>query len=261
MIMKKTILGMLLLCAMSLPGVAETAAPSPSDKVRLRLTQSSLLNFGAALQMWQDDHNGEYPPNLQALVPNYLRHVPPGPFGTAEDWDYSRTTDGRSFQVAIKGQPFAFLGFPDLAFTSAEGLQPGPPGPRLERPFQLAIPSTEAEQWKEEHGYFQRDNHWIGSSLSGPFALAQSGESWVSYAVDEYRGRPGAVVESEKPFAMLGLSGVEIVGTWNGQRRHAYYVTDGQAGWILEYSANSADFSPSVDAMFVDMVKSCGKTS
>lgn len=252
---------MLLLCAISLPGVAETATPSPSDQVRLRLTQSSLLNFGAALQMWRVNNSGEYPANLQALVPNYLRHVPPVPFGTAEDWDYSRAPDGRSFQVVLKGQPFAFLGFPNLAFTSAEGLQPGPAGPRLERPFQLTIPAAEAGQWKEEHGYFQRDDHWIGSSLSGPFALSQSGESWVSYAVEEYRGRPGAVVESEQPFALPGLSGVETVGTWNGQRRHAYYVTDGQAGWTLEYCADSADFSPSVDAMFVDMVKSCEKTS
>ena len=51
------------------------------------------------------------------------------------------------------------------------------------------------------------------------------------------------------------LSGVELVGRWNGSRRHAFYATDGKAGWVFEYSGKVDEFWPQYDAMFVEMVK------
>jgi hypothetical protein len=254
----KKILYSLLCIALFQTATAEAPKPSISDQVRLRIAQSTLQNFAAALEMWREDHDGHYPDSLEVLVPNYLRHMPPGPYGSASDWQYIVRSDRSAYQVQVHGRPFGNFGLPAAApsYDSTLGLLPVS---KIELPsmkYDLEIPAAQAADWQLEHGYYQRDGeHFMGVSLSGPVALSQDGSAWVNYAVDEYKGRFGAVVESEKPFAMGELFGVELMGSWNGSRYHAFYATDGKAGWVFEYSGNADPSSAEYDAMFVEMVK------
>lgn len=59
----------------------------------LRDCRDHLVNFRAALEMWQADHKA-YPPTLESLVPNYLHHIPAGPGGRSDEWDYQPGPDG-----------------------------------------------------------------------------------------------------------------------------------------------------------------------
>lgn len=250
--MKKLIFGGLLLTAMLVPGPAE-ARPSVADQARLQVTRASLRNFVAALDMWQADHGGSYPARLEELVPNYLRHIPPGPAGSSSDWEYQPERD--RYRIAPRGELFTAVGLANPT-ASAEGLQP-PPGelaPALD--YRLSLPKDQANLWTPDgFSSYQREGHAISSRVAGPFAFGQSGSDWISYALREYRGRPEVRLESERPVNVGVLSGVETVGGSREWRSHTFYLTDGQAGWIFEYVAREKDFSPEVDAMFVEMLK------
>ena len=256
--MNKTITTLFLCLSVFQAAMADPPNSSSPDQVRLWLTQSSLRNFGAALDMWRQDHDGLYPDDLQQLSPNYLRHVPPGPFGSSSDWQYIVSSNRRGYQVQVQGQPFGGfnLAAAQPSYDPVRGLQPID---RLELSgvkYSLQLPSSQSTGWERDGSYYHRDQqHFIGVALRGPFALSQKGEDWVRYGVQEFKNRPGALVESEKTFIMGELSGVEVRATWNGSRSHTFFATDGKTGWEFTYSADQKRFSPDFDAMFVEMVK------
>ena len=59
----------LLLALMVTPAMGDT--PTRGDQARLYVNQCSLKNIGAALSLWQADHQMAFPERLDDLVPNY----------------------------------------------------------------------------------------------------------------------------------------------------------------------------------------------
>ena len=60
-------------------------------------TADRVLMLRFALRAHQLEHNGALPPNLQALVPSYIRSVPFDPFGKSESLRYK--TDGKTYAL------------------------------------------------------------------------------------------------------------------------------------------------------------------
>ncbi len=250
--MKKTLFA-LLLSLMVLPAMANPE-PELIDIARAKVAQSNLINIGAGLDLWQKNHGGVYPTRLSDLEPNYLFRVPKAP---TQDWIYRRGSDGRSFIVEVAGQPFEKVALPGtLSFSSESGLRPvlTNPDPRLV--YRLVPPTDFSVDWKHHDQAFERSDEWITASLEGPWTISQTAEDWTRAAVEEFRSRPGATVHLERPIAFGELSGTEMEGTWLKYRIHSYFLTDGQAGWTFDYTARADKFSPEIDAMFQEMVRS-----
>ena len=123
--------------------------------------------------------------------------------------------------------------------------------------YKLSLPSNHSAAWRSEGGYFIKEDYsqWIGVSLSGPYALSQSGPDWVKSALEESRNFPGGEFEVERPFQMGELRGVETVQSTSDNRVHRFYATDGELGWLFEYGARRQAYSPETDAMFFKMIE------
>jgi prepilin-type processing-associated H-X9-DG protein len=73
--MTSLLAGMLLLPVAAAGGIKLVRAKPwqpPREGHRISACRSNLRQIGLACHMWADDHGERYPPDLQALVPNYL---------------------------------------------------------------------------------------------------------------------------------------------------------------------------------------------
>ncbi len=236
------------------PALAEEPR-SLADQARLRLAQSNLINFGEALRMWANDHQQTYPSQLSVLTPNYLHHIMVGPSGSTADWDYRVSSDGRSYEIGLRGQPIAAfgLGKKELKFGAASGLSV-PRGPKNPAMFySLTLPAQHRPEWKDEYGGFARGQEFIYAALEGPHRLNQSGTACVQQCLQDFRDRGDVVIDSSQPFTSGELTGLEVKGHSPSFRRHAFYMTDGELTWSFDYTAAKQEFSETTDAMFVEM--------
>src|SRR5580765_6293737 len=57
---------------------------APADRQRLEQVRRDQALLWGALDMYADEHNGDVPESLDALVPRYAAELPNDPFATAQ---------------------------------------------------------------------------------------------------------------------------------------------------------------------------------
>lgn len=77
----------------------------PTAENQLQDCKSNLKNIGTAMEMWSTDFNGEYPDELEKLVPNYLRTLPTCP--AAGEMNYKLKKRNQRFRVSCGGHHHA----------------------------------------------------------------------------------------------------------------------------------------------------------
>jgi hypothetical protein len=108
------------------------AALSERDREHLEQATRDFTLLWGALDMYGDDHGGEPPDTLDALVPIYLRQLPVDPFATAQGADeqgiagYETSLDGRGY-LYRRGAPgnrawiVGSVGLPEFPYLAARG--------------------------------------------------------------------------------------------------------------------------------------------
>ena len=247
--MKTSISCLLILFALALPGMAE---PDIAQEARTYVLGCHLKNFQTALSMWQADHSGTYPETLAELSPNYLRVIPNGPYGSAQDWNYSRSSDGKGFYFSLAGETRN----PVEPFHENRPLQPAVLKVPKSATLGLALPSSEEKKWVPTSYGFQgpKGNQYIASRLTGPTQIHQSGEQWLREATNSFKSRAGQQIVKERAVQIRGMRGTEIVTRDESYSSHEFFLTDGVLGWELSYVAQNSEFTKHMQNVFVSMV-------
>ena len=93
---------------------------------QLTACKSNLKNIGTALEMYSTDYQGQFPPTLAPLAPNYLKVIPTCPAAGADTYSpgYTRSETAEAYTVCCKGRNHADMGCPPdfPAYTSSQGL-------------------------------------------------------------------------------------------------------------------------------------------
>lgn len=101
---------------------------SATDKSRLTGCQQNIRNLAAALQVYANDNEGEYPSDLNLLTPKYISIIPTCPAAGTVTYVAGYTSDAAThdFTVACKGTNHAAmrLGADEPFYTLGEGLGP-----------------------------------------------------------------------------------------------------------------------------------------
>jgi type II secretion system protein G len=101
---------------------------SSTDKSRLTGCQQNLRNLAAALQVYANDNEGQYPSDLNLLTPKFISVIPTCPAAGSATYVAGYTTDAatRDFTVACKGTNHAAMrmGADEPFYTLGEGLGP-----------------------------------------------------------------------------------------------------------------------------------------
>lgn len=114
----------------------------------LATTRSNLANIAAALEMYSQDHDGQFPATLEPLQVNYLRVIPVQLDGS-RDWNYALGDGG--FRLSESWDGFTRLGLPaQVRYDSRTGLD----GLNLRSDLMVIAPSLDLE------------GHWLRSSRS-----------------------------------------------------------------------------------------------
>lgn len=92
---------------------------------QLTACTSNLRNIGTAVEMYNVDASGRYPPSLDVLTPSYLKTVPSCPTAGVDTYSgsYTFTVLPDAFEVFCQGSFHS--GFTDVnypRFTAAQGL-------------------------------------------------------------------------------------------------------------------------------------------
>lgn len=86
----------------------------------LASARRNLANIATALEMYAQDHDGQFPASLESLQVNYLKAVPSQLNGSKE-WSYQ--VDGSGFRLAESWEGFTRLGLPaQINYDSRTGL-------------------------------------------------------------------------------------------------------------------------------------------
>ena len=134
--MKRILLSTLLMSAAFLAGAgkpydfrasAAYAQLSAADRQRLEQVRRDQLLLWGALDLYADEHDGEPPKTLDALVPRYLAELPSDPFVTRPETDepkpggYTPSKGGLGYRY-MKGAPrnrawiISSVGLPDFPY-------------------------------------------------------------------------------------------------------------------------------------------------
>jgi hypothetical protein len=80
---------------------------------QLTACKSNLKNIGTGLEMWSTDHGGEYPDDLAALTPDYLKKIPQCPTAGTDTYSQSYNDyDGEGYHFYCSGEHHAQVGVP-----------------------------------------------------------------------------------------------------------------------------------------------------
>jgi hypothetical protein len=105
---------------------------SAADRQRLEQVRQDQVLLWGALDMFADEHNGNPPATLDALIPKYLRELPSDPFATqqtatAQDTGgYTQSKGGFGYRFR-RGAPgnrawvIASVGLPDFPYLAERG--------------------------------------------------------------------------------------------------------------------------------------------
>lgn len=100
---------------------------------RLTACESNLKNIGTALEIYANDNKGTYPIQLNALVPNCLKHIPKCPAAEEDTYSlsYRRKFSPPFFEVFCFGDHHKKIGIPPNypRYNSEKGLIVKPEGP------------------------------------------------------------------------------------------------------------------------------------
>lgn len=91
---------------------------------QLTSCKSNLKNLATALEMYSEDHRGEYPVTLASLTPNYLKVVPNCPRAGRNTYSQTYTSQAQAFTMWCSGHHHANVGTPENfpQYTSRDGL-------------------------------------------------------------------------------------------------------------------------------------------
>ena len=89
--------------------------------------QSNLKNVATALEMYGQDNQGQYPPEIRKLVPGYLRQIPTCPAAGADSYTvtYQVSLEPDLYSYSCSGLHHSPEGSP--SYNAHQGLIPGPP--------------------------------------------------------------------------------------------------------------------------------------
>ena len=105
---------------------------APADRRGLEQVRRDQVLLWGALDMYADEHNGDAPETLDALVPRYLAELPKDPFATAqtaaegEAPGYAKSKDGWGYRYK-RGAPgnrawvLSSVGLPDFPYLAEHG--------------------------------------------------------------------------------------------------------------------------------------------
>lgn len=141
----------------------------------LASTRSNLANIAAALEMYSQDHEGQFPATLEPLVNNYLRNIPVQLNGS-KDWNYALGEGG--FRLSETWDGFTRLGLPaQVRYDSRSGLD------ALNLPSELMVmaPSLDLEgRWLRSSGSpglsvsWERFERKISARVLGPASAQET---------------------------------------------------------------------------------------
>jgi hypothetical protein len=105
---------------------------APADRQRLEQVRREQVLLWGALDMYADEHNGEVPETLDALVPRYLAELPNDPFATAQTAGerelpgYVASKDGWGYRLkpGVPGNRawvISSVGLPDFPYLAEHG--------------------------------------------------------------------------------------------------------------------------------------------
>jgi hypothetical protein len=135
----------------------EYAALSAENREKLEQVDRDFTRLSAAIKKYADDHHGENPKGLDALVPRYLRKLPKDPFATASTaaeepaYGWKKSLGGRGYQCTPDDPMFfhiASVGLPGFPYLCEQnyGLYRGV----RQQPSRFVVPESQRIQEEEE---------------------------------------------------------------------------------------------------------------
>jgi len=135
----------------------EYAALSSEKREKLEQVGRDFSKLSAAIKRYANDHDGENPKSLDALVPKYIRKLPKDPFVTASTaaakpaYGWKKSLDGRGYQCTPDDPMFfhiASVGLPGFPYLCEQnyGLYRGV----RQQPSRFVVPESQRIQEEEE---------------------------------------------------------------------------------------------------------------
>jgi hypothetical protein len=133
------------------------AALSAQQREKLERVDRDFGTLSAAIKKYADDHHGENPKGLDALVPKYLHKLPRDPFATASTaaekpaYGWTKSLGGRGYQCTPDDPMFfhiASVGLPGFPYLCPQnyGLYRGV----RQQPSRFVVPESQRIQEEEE---------------------------------------------------------------------------------------------------------------
>jgi hypothetical protein len=133
---KKALVTLSMVSALSLWCCVATL-PRPLHAPGLITVKSNMKNIGTGLEMYSTDHGGQYPRELSAITPDYLKRLPgleymenskdtdyyKEKYGYTGGYGYEVSSDATDYTVTVGVPPYQWKGAPvKIHYTSREGL-------------------------------------------------------------------------------------------------------------------------------------------
>jgi hypothetical protein len=228
--------------------IGQFLSDGPSDPASA--CNSHLKNLGTALEMYATDHKGLYPTSLNALVPSYLKEIPPCPLG--KYW-YRVSKKKDSYKITIWDGKHPADQFP--SYDSQKGLTE-PETPRREEPslknYIVAISSRDNDGAKSfvdlvvksagrsEETAFQTSGHGgyeiytqkgaFSIAIVGSYVVMAENLGLLQSAIESYAGKPDINANDDyrrfverfakEPAALIFVNVKEIISRTEGLSLH-----------------------------------------